>query len=608
MQQSAPEVLRPSASLRAALTARPSSSTEGPPGSPSELSDILERSVWARPGDQALCVRIFEPRGQMSRGTVVLAPPMGREWMSSHVVIRQLALRLAAGGWTVARVAWRGSGDSAILREPDAVTAWEADILETAQEAQRLCGTGGHPLHLIGYRLGAALAARVAEQFETTMLWEPCGGRVFLRQWHRARRVWMEDVPEGDGVDALALWLTAEQAASVEALPDPVKSREGVGGDAQRVLVWKEADPRRAKVMYAVDPLSVRVHDDVLDDLIALLPESAPMPVAARQSGRTVNILEQDGVRVAEELLEIEPGGWPAVLSGPVDAQGELILRGDLLPVLLVSAAAEPADCGGLWTAAARQYAARGRVCLRADRQHCGDHGLFGEHRLPIPFSDAAAAATRQHALWFQRRVGGPIAGAGLSAGGWALLRALNEQVLGGHAPDLRVVMAINTTDWRAEMHRHAWERELLDGDADYQDTQKLRGQAKGIEGLSPTDAAPASQLDWKGLAMGLLPYPLWRLLGLLRIRDIPELLIDPAAGRTRVVSMVGSTDLSRLARGRVTRAFHRMRRKGHPIDIVVLDEVDHGVLTERGHQSVRAAVERELDRADARLAAGRRR
>lgn len=568
--------------------------------------DVLERSVWIRPGDQALCTRLFEPRSGTSRGTVVLAPPMGREWMSSHIVIRQLALSLASRGWTVARVTWRGCGDSAELREGDAVAAWQADILETARETQLLCGTQGRPVHLIGYRLGASLAAGVVKSFGTTVLWEPCGGRSFLRQWHRARRVWMSDVPEGDGVDALALWLSAEQAASLEALPDPSRF-SGTGDDSHRVHIWKESDARRAKVMFAVDPLSVRVHADALDVLVGLLPASDLSPTAARSPGRTVNVLERHGARIAEELLDIAPGGWPAVLSGPADDQGRVILRGDGLPALLVSAAAEPADCGGLWTRAARRYAALGRVCLRADRQHCGDHGAIGEQRLPMPFSDDTAASTRQQALWLQHRVGGPIAGVGLSAGGWALLRALNGRALSGPVPDLRVLMAINTTDWRAEMHRHAWERDLLDGDADYRSTQKKRSRAQGVEGLSPADEAPGAGRDWKGVAMGVMPYPLWRLLGILQVRDIPENLINPAAPRTRVVSMVGAADLSLLHRNRVTRAFHRMRRRGHRIDIVVLGDVDHGVLTERGHHSVVEAVLHELRRADAQLAGGRR-
>ncbi|MEL0525910.1 hypothetical protein, partial [Neisseria gonorrhoeae] len=85
----------------------------------------------------------------------------------------------------------------------------------------------------------------------------------------------------------------------------------------------------------------------------------------------------------------------------------------------------------------------------------------------------------------------------------------------------------------------------------------------------------------------------------------LPEHLLDPAARRTRVVAMVGPSDLRRLARNRVTRAMHRMRRAGHPVEIHLLAKVDHGVLTHVGQRSVIDSARHELSRADARRATG---
>ncbi len=566
------------------------------PGSPS----ISERSVWVRPGESALCMRLFEPdAGSGSRGTVVLAPPMGREWMSAHLVIRQLALRLAAHGWTVARVAWRGAGDSSPIAEPDVVAGWADDLVETAREARRLCGTAQLPLHVIGYRLGAAVAAQAAAHFDTAVLWEPCSGRSFLRQWHRVRRVWMGDVPEADGVDLLALRLDDEQAAGLEALPDPAKHLPCADG----VRLFKEDDPRRARVMYAADPLSVRVHFDVLDDLIARIPRSPLRETQPRLRGCARNEIERDGRRIVEDLVEVDPGGWPAVLVGPAEDSRDAQER---LPVLMLSAASEPADCGGLWAAASREFAAEGRVCLRMDRHRSGDHSPAGQDRIPVPFSTAMAVSTRAAARWLEHRTGGPIAGIGVSAGAWALLRAMNEKALGAPAPRQELLLAVNMTDWRADMDRHAWERDVLDADAEYLESQRSRAQAKGIEGLTPRDELPEGARDWRGLTMRWTPYPVWHLLGRLRIRDLPEHLLDPAASRTRVVAMVGETDLGRLARNRVTRAMQRMRRAGHPVDIVLLAHVDHGVLTHVGQRAVIDAARRELLRAEARRAGAR--
>lgn len=560
---------------------------------------ISERSVWVRPGADALCVRLFEPEAAVgSRGTVVLAPPMGREWMTSHLPIRQLALRLATQGWTVARVAWRGAGDSSPLEDRDVASAWMADLVETAEEAQHLAGTGHLPIHVIGYRLGAAVAGLASQHFDSTVLWEPCGGRVFLKQWHRVRRVWMNDVPEDGGVDLLALHLDHEQAVSLERLPDPSKQMKSAPG----VRILKESDPRRAKVMYAVDPLSARVHFDVLDEVIDLLPDSPLGRIQPRQSGCRRNVLHRGGRAIFEELTEIGTGGWPGVLTGPLVTD---VFERAALPVLMVSAASEPADCGGLWAVASRDFAAEGRLCLRADRHHSGDHSPIGQDRLAVPFSTAMAVSTRCAALWLEQRSGGPIAGIGVSAGAWALLRAMNEKALGTPAPRQAVLLAVNITDWRADMDRHAWERNLLDADAEYLASQKPRPQAKGIEGLSPRDQSLEEPIDWRAAAMSWTPYPLWNLLGMLKVRDLPEHLLDPAARRTRVVAMVGPSDLRRLARNRVTRAMHRMRRAGNPVEIHLLEKVDHGVLTHGGQRSVIDSARHELSRADARRATG---
>lgn len=594
MQQTISGIGLTGASGGADAPASPASEAAAVPG---DLA-VSERSVWMRPGASALCVRLFEPDGGRSRGTIVLAPPMGREWMSSHLVIRQLALRLAHQGWTVARLAWRGAGESSPMEAPDVVAAWTDDLILTAQEAQRLCGTAGLPLNVIGYRVGASLAGRVAEHFDTSVLWEPCGGCAFVRQWHRVRRVWMGDVAEHGGVDLLALHLDEAQAACLETLPDPTQRLRDVRG----VHVIREADLSRARAMYAVDPLSVRVHFDVLDEVIARIPHSPLVETDPALPGCTVNVLQHAGREVFEELVEVEPGCWPAVLTGPREDSGDP----DALPVLMVSAASEPADCGGLWVTASRELAAEGRLCLRADRQHCGDHGPAGADRIPVPFSTAMAVSTRAAALWLTHRAGGPIAGIGISAGAWALLRALNEEAMGAPAPQCEVLMAVNLTDWRADMDRHAWERDLLDADADQRDSQKPRAQAKGIEGLSPRDERLESEGDWRGLAMRWTPYPAWRLLGLLGLRDLPEHLVGPAAARTRIVAMVGPQDLARLVRNRVTRAMHRMRQVGHPVDVVLLADVDHGALTRTGQRSVIEAARRELRRAEARRAGAR--
>lgn len=571
------------------------------------IAGHTERSVWTRPGPEALCTRLFEPtlRGDnqrpLSKGTVVLAPPMGREWMSSHVVVRQLAMALARDGWSVARVCWRGSGDSMPLTGDDAVSLWGRDILDTADHAEQLCGTRGHRRVVIGYRIGAALAATVADSFDHAVFWEPVSGRQFLRQWSRTRRVWMSDIPVGDGTDLLGLWLDDKQAASLDRLTAPVagQSTHHINDGPQNRSSWTvytEGDVKRAKVMYGADPLSVRVHHDVLRDVMKLLPTMEPVPTTQRLAGGTVNTTVLNGVQISEEIVTVPNGGWPGVLTGPAGAGGFPSNPRMFAPALMVSAAAEPADCAGLWPETARQMAALGRMSLRSDRTGCGDHSPFGEDKLPVPMSDACARSTRDQGLWLQARGGGvPLVGVGVSAGGWTLMRMLNERVFGPRLPDVHMVLALNTSDWRAEMRRHEWERDLLDADADRVAANKAAARAKGLEGMNSRHGPSPDTWDWRGFVMRNLPAVLWRLLGSLKIRDVPENLVKPAVRNTRLVQIIGEEDRKRMYRGRVFRALHDVRKKGFQVDVIVDQNIDHAVLTKTGQEHAIRCIDSRL-------------
>jgi pimeloyl-ACP methyl ester carboxylesterase len=116
------------------------------------------------------------PLGAAAAGrAAVLCYPWGQEYLRIHRSLRQLAGMLCTGGYHVLRFDYFGTGDSSgDMLETD-LKGWEQDI-ETAME--ELKDTSGvRRLTLVGVRLGATLAARVAArhvgEVEALVLWDP---------------------------------------------------------------------------------------------------------------------------------------------------------------------------------------------------------------------------------------------------------------------------------------------------------------------------------------------------------------------------------------------------------------------------------------------------
>ena len=91
----------------------------------------------------------------------MLCYPWGQEYLRAHRSMRLLADMIAARGCDVLRFDYSGTGDSG----GDATTAsfveWESDIETAIDELKDMAGVSR--VSLVGLRLGATLAARVAE-------------------------------------------------------------------------------------------------------------------------------------------------------------------------------------------------------------------------------------------------------------------------------------------------------------------------------------------------------------------------------------------------------------------------------------------------------------
>jgi len=107
---------------------------------------------------------------------------MGTELLRSYRAFRQLAGMLSKVGYDVLRFDYHGTGDSSGECLECSLEQWEQDIGTAMEELQDM--SGANRVSLVGLRLGATLAARVAQQQKVArlILWEPVvDGKAYLQ-------------------------------------------------------------------------------------------------------------------------------------------------------------------------------------------------------------------------------------------------------------------------------------------------------------------------------------------------------------------------------------------------------------------------------------------
>jgi pimeloyl-ACP methyl ester carboxylesterase len=138
---------------------------------------------------------------------VVLAHPLGHEYLRAHRAFRNLAAALARNGWHVLRFDYLGSGDSCGDGERTTVAQCLADLDAAIDEIKDI--SGGTRASIVGLRLGATFAELVArrrDDIERVVLWDPVlDGGVYLDALVRLQAEWLTDrlgraaVPVTDG-------------------------------------------------------------------------------------------------------------------------------------------------------------------------------------------------------------------------------------------------------------------------------------------------------------------------------------------------------------------------------------------------------------------------
>lgn len=380
------------------------------------------------------------PADSRARCAVLLVEPVGREQVSSMRTFVALSRELAARGAVVLRVRLRGTGDSHPV--PDGICqAWAEDIRGAVAELLRRAP--GLPVHALGLRIGAAaLAAQAtasAACVERCILWEPVGGRAYVRKAAALRRVSVprDVVDPAVGTETPGELYTPAQVADLKALRDPTGAVLPQGWS-----IRVEADRDVAQLLYEASCEFSRIprHEvRVLAQELTAGLEDADFHGVQLQPLEVIP-LEYRGTTVLERLVRTDAGS-PGIMTVPEAAE---MVRGPA--VFMVSAAAEPMDGPtGLWASAGRDLAAEGLPVLRTDRPECGLLTDPDQDAAPMPYTRDALEAVAADSRWLAQVTAMPVVGVGLCVGSWLLIRA-------AQAGKISRVIAFNNVAWRTNL------------------------------------------------------------------------------------------------------------------------------------------------------------
>ncbi len=389
---------------------------------------------WFGPAERPLLGWLTVAAEPTASGVVML-PPVGYEWWSSHRTLRTVAERLAAAGHTVLRFDYDGSGDSAGGdRDPERIAAWRRS---TAAAVAELRDLGAGRLTLLGTRLGGLLALLDGAPLgaDAVVAWAPPrSGRRLAREL----RMLSQEVPGEQGAIAVSgVTFTAAAMAELSALEldlavapaprvgliGPGLERLGgeLGGLGAEVTV---ADPPGAASALEVPAEDAVVAERVVDAIVeAVGPATGGrLPMPAESAAATFGWLEGE---VTEKVVRVGEHRLVGVLTEPVDGPGRTV-------VVWLNSGSEPhVGSGRVWVEYARGLALRGHASLRLDFSGWGESPDRG-HAPGRPYDAHGIGEAVEAARWLEEAGYSRVVLAGLCAGAWIALRAVLERPLAG--------------------------------------------------------------------------------------------------------------------------------------------------------------------------------
>ena len=342
--------------------------------------------------------------GTASSGVLVL-PPVGYQYWSSHRTLRTVAERLAEAGHTVLRIDYDGTGDSAGDQwDPQRVPAWRASVRAAAGELRSL---GATRLAVVGARLGGTFALLDGRELgaERVVAWAPVTAG---RRYAKEIRLLSTPVPDSGDVVSAGVVFTPETLDDIAALKAGTEGAVVVDGGEQALEQPTE---------YATVP------EDVVAAICEAIGPAGGGGSAPALAPRTTAELGA----IAEEVVALGPRALVGVISRP---RGGSDLSAPV--AVFLNTGSEPhVGPGRAWVEYARRLAADGYTALRVDFSGWGespDHG----HAPGRPYDAHCEEETIEIVRALRERGHEKIVLVGLCAGAWVALRAVLREPADG--------------------------------------------------------------------------------------------------------------------------------------------------------------------------------
>lgn len=406
---------------------------------------------WFGPPERPLLGWLTAPHSEPSATGVLILPPVGYAYWSSHRTLRVLAERLAADGHLTLRIDYDGTGDSAGEQSDGGrLEAWRASAAAAGAELREL---GCERLVIVGVRLGATIALLDGAELaaDAVVAWAPV---VAGRRYVKELRLLGAEVPPGVStlppgalvasgcvylpqtladLGALSvgdvkaapashvLLLAAEETALVERLAELGCAVQQRGLDGSESALERPSE-------YATVPQEVV---SGIAGWIATAASADPSTRAAPAPGtnfeRTTAHLIQAGVELREAVITLGAQRFVGVQTEPAAGAGE-----DATTLVLLNTGSEPhIGPGRAWVEYSRQLAADGYRCVRVDFRGWGESPDDG-HAPGRPYDAHCIDDAREIVRALRAQADGPIVLLGLCASSWVALRLALSEPLDG--------------------------------------------------------------------------------------------------------------------------------------------------------------------------------
>lgn len=407
---------------------------------------VWTRGHWFGPSGRPLLGWLTSAEGRPSTSGVLILPPVGYSYWSSHWTLRVLAERLAARGHLALRLDYESTGDSAGDQwEPGRFGAWRQSVTTAAAE---LRARGCSHLTIVGVQLGATFALLDGgELAEAVVAWAPVvTGRRFAREI-RARSLEVPGdalPPDLDG--AMVLAGTVFAADTLAALSQLDLSRDVTATPARVLLVGEAAPPELIDHLTSLGGSLEQREIAGGETALAWASEDAIVPEAivkaiadwigtsGPSSGEAVPTRPEaaftwHGERLREQVAELTSHQLVGIRSEPEDERA--VRAGGQTVVFLNTGSETHTGPGRAWVEYARALAACGYRCLRVDYRGWGESPDEG-HAPGRPYDPHCEEDTLAIIRSLRSAGHEQISLVGLCASAWMALRAvLREPVTG---------------------------------------------------------------------------------------------------------------------------------------------------------------------------------